>query len=561
MRQRKRKLLTIALLALALLVGGTFAYNSFNQQVINDRANDFRSTVPGRIHDYYNRDTGNKDVFAENYGHDAERAEPIMVRIRLSEYMDTQRQGEDDFTPIVENTEREDITTWTPYRTEERNINVRTGDSLAFDDYIRLTFGWQRGGQDAPWYMPTFNHELESLKTAAAGHARDYIKGGGATDGETEGATHPGDGTDAFWTESGARSSYNNSTGTWPGAAIIQETKQHLVQERPPMTLWEWERLPVNQRFGNFWVLDHNTGWAYWAELLEAEQATSYLLDEAVVREEVVRKSFVNGSYYYAIHVDSQVISSLDADRFLEEDAQGSHDNRLRDFLEVVAGDGNPRWNRDSEPSDFNFEIMRPGRIFTMAGEEYRYLASYRDTGMSGLGNGNHMIIRNRRFSFLSWNDQEAALTNWFDSLSQELREEYVVPVASSPTGTSFTTGIGSFTRGTGHWLITNLATNQAVANDRTVFSPNGVRRAFALSLADVQHLSSTGSIGFNLPAIDRSSVDDEGRTGGWWLRTPEGPTTAWFIGSVGPLYWTTRTFDEVNRGVRPALIIRQKGD
>lgn len=146
MRQRKRKLLTIALLALALLVGGTFAYNAFNQQVINDRANDFRSTVPGRIHDYYNRDTGNKDVFAENYGHDAEGAEPIMVRIRLSEYMDTQRQGEDDFTPIVENTEREDITTWTPYRTEERNINVRTGDSLAFDDYIRLTFGWQRGG-------------------------------------------------------------------------------------------------------------------------------------------------------------------------------------------------------------------------------------------------------------------------------------------------------------------------------------------------------------------------------------------------------------------------------
>ena len=530
-------------MALALLVGGTFAFTAFNQQAINDRANELRSHAPGRIHDYYNRDTGNKDIFAENYGHDV-AGNPIMVRIRLSEYMATQRLGADNFTPIVDNAEREDTRTWTPYRSAQNDINVRTGDSQAFADYIDLTFGWQRAGQEAPWYMPTFNHDIENLKTAAAGHARDYIQGGGAKDGETDGTTHPGDGTDAYWTESGANSSYTN-TGTWPGATITQETKQHLQQERPPMTIQQWEQLDPNQRFGNFWVLDHNTGWAYWAELLEEEQATSYLLDAAVVRDEVVRRSFVNGSYYYAIHVDSQVISPLDIDRFLEDDDQGHHDTRLADFLEVVAGDGNPRWNRDSPPSAFNFEIMRPGRIFTMAGQQFRYLED--------MGGGNHMIIRNHRFSGLSWNDQESTLTNWFNSLPQELREEYVAPVANN-----FTTGSGEFERGTGHWLITNLATNPTVAADRTVVVPNGIRRAFSLSLADVQHLSTTGGIGF-MNNEDRGALDDMGQFGGWWLRTPGGDTVrAWLITSVGGVGNYPRASYLDIRGVRPALIIHQ---
>ncbi|EKF50821.1 hypothetical protein C426_1746 [Lactococcus garvieae DCC43] len=41
------------------------------------------------------------------------------------------------------------------------NINDRlnTDPSNAFDRYARLTFGWSREGRDAPWYMPTFNHD------------------------------------------------------------------------------------------------------------------------------------------------------------------------------------------------------------------------------------------------------------------------------------------------------------------------------------------------------------------------------------------------------------------
>nr|WP_249410570.1 hypothetical protein [Lactococcus petauri] len=65
---KKRKLRNIAILSLLGLIGGTFAFTAFNQQAINDRLRDNEVEVGGRVHDYYNRDTENKDVFVENNG-------------------------------------------------------------------------------------------------------------------------------------------------------------------------------------------------------------------------------------------------------------------------------------------------------------------------------------------------------------------------------------------------------------------------------------------------------------------------------------------------------------
>ncbi|HAP15920.1 MAG TPA: hypothetical protein DCR07_07470, partial [Lactococcus sp.] len=60
-KEQKRKLGVIAVLGLTLLVGGTFAFRSFEQQAINDREREHNVNVGGRVHDYYNRDTENKD--------------------------------------------------------------------------------------------------------------------------------------------------------------------------------------------------------------------------------------------------------------------------------------------------------------------------------------------------------------------------------------------------------------------------------------------------------------------------------------------------------------------
>lgn len=89
-KKKRRHLRNIALLVLLLLVVvGTYAFQAFNPRAINDRENRQDIGTGGRVHDYYNRDTENKDVFVENYGD-----RPIMARIRLSEFLETKSDGE-----------------------------------------------------------------------------------------------------------------------------------------------------------------------------------------------------------------------------------------------------------------------------------------------------------------------------------------------------------------------------------------------------------------------------------------------------------------------------------
>jgi hypothetical protein len=144
-KKKNRRLRNYVLLSLLLLlIGGTYAFTAFNQRAINDRENQIEINVGGRVHDYYNRDTENKDVFVENYG---ER--PIMARIRLSEFLETRQTGQDSWTQLVAGTERDNLDSWTTWMPNATNINDRlnTDPSNAFDRYARLTFGWSREGE------------------------------------------------------------------------------------------------------------------------------------------------------------------------------------------------------------------------------------------------------------------------------------------------------------------------------------------------------------------------------------------------------------------------------
>ncbi|QSR00581.1 hypothetical protein J0J34_01875 [Lactococcus garvieae] len=532
---KKRKLRNIAILSLLGLIGGTFAFTSFNQQALNDRENNIQVEVGGRVHDYYNRDTENKDVFVENYGE-----QPIMARIRLSEYLETQQTGAAAPTPLVANTEREQLNTWTPYIPSATAIGMRTGAGAAFNRYSNLSFGWSREGQSAPWYLPTFNHNNLDLSTAAAGHARDLADG-------SEELTHPGDGTDAYWTEGVTYTNGENGT-TWHGApdGATRTTAQNLQQERAPITMAQWFDLPNNQKIGDFWVIDNHTGWAYWASMLEPEAATSYLLDAAEMTN-AIQETVFNGTYYYGIHVDSQLLSPDNSQDFINDGE--SHDPNLDYFLEGIKNNavdeewGNPAYDEDSAPSAFNFHLMNPGRIFTMAGEQYRYLEN--------MGNGNHLIIRNDTIRNSSWNAQEGVLTSWFGQLDPAV-QAMVQPVANSFTTGEVADGAVTFSGGT-RWLPNNLG--GAVAADLTQVVPGATARAFALSLADVTRLSGPG-LAFSNHAQRGSSG---ALLGWWWLRTPAANTSAWAVRTDGHLNGTGgRTVSYPGGGVRPALILHQ---
>ncbi|WP_285016955.1 hypothetical protein, partial [Lactococcus garvieae] len=508
-----------------------------------DRENTVQVNVGGRVHDYYNRDTENKDVFVENYG---ER--PIMARIRLSEFLEYQR-GEEDFTPLVAGSERDNLATWITWIPSANNINQRadTGNSSAFNRYAQLTFGWSREGESAPWYMTTFNHDNLDLRTAAAGHARDYIAGSGATDGTTDGATHPGDGTDAYWSSG---DTFDNSAGIWPGETVTHQAAQNLRQQRAPMTIEQWSNLLPYQQIGDFWVVDHTTGWAYWASLLEPGKASSYLLDAAELTE-AIEDTVFNGSYYYGIHVDSQLISPDNSEEFLP-----GGDSRLEAFLTGIknnsmneSGTSNPRYEVDSPPSALNFDTMLPGRVFTMAGEEYLYLED--------MGNSNHMIIRHEAIRNTSFTEQPQVLSNWFSGLDAEV-QAMVQPVSiPDPVPAVSDASITWIVQGEqDRWLPTNLDSFPAVAGDVTTVNPSGTAQAFALSLADVTRLSGEGL------AFPNHRLRLAARDSWWWLRTNTLiPSVSWSVHLHfrGQLFGT-RGHQAINPygGVRPAIIIHQ---
>ncbi len=534
---KKRKLRNIAILSLLGLIGGTFAFTAFNQQAINDRENEVQVNVGGRVHDYYNAESENKDVFIENYG---ER--PIMARIRLSEYLETQQTGASEPTPLVDGTERNQLNTWTTYIPSATGIGTRTGAGAAFNRYSNLRFG--RAGE-APWYLPTFNHNNLDLSTAAAGDARDLADG-------SDDVTHPGDGTEGYWEEGVTYTNGENGT-TWHGASDSAErtTAQNLQQQRPVMTIQQWSELQPYQQIGDFWVVDHTTGWAYRDSLLEPGEASSYLLDAAEMTA-AIEDTVFNGSYYYGIHVDSQLISP-DTENMNEFLTDG--DSRLADFLtgiqnNAMDGEGsNPRADIDSPPSAFNFDAMLPGRVFTMDGVEYRYLED--------MGNDNHMIIRNEAIRNTSFNDQPQVLSDFYVGLTPTV-QAIVQPVTLPSEVPAITDAQAAPWGGTGtRWIPAEWKQERfnEVRADRTTVS-GSTSQAFALSLADVVHLST------EMAPFPNHASRIAARNSWWWLRTPGPSGAAWSVRwttYAGQLNGTlTVVSSHAHGGVRPALIINQ---
>ncbi|MEY8538907.1 hypothetical protein AALM99_10780, partial [Lactococcus muris] len=412
-----------------------------------------------------------------------------------------------------------------------------------------------RQGEHAPWYLPTFNHVENDLMTAASGHARDYIAGTGATDGETDGATHPGTGEDAYWQEG---ESYTNGQGptstVWPGAleGVERTTAQNLAQDRAPLTLQQWSALPNEHKIGDFWVIDHETGWAYWASQLQEGETSSYLLDAAVMTEAA---HDIRGSYYYAIHVDSQLITP-DSD-FENEPESGEVERLLRGIRNNAVDDNfeNPAYDEDSHPDEFRFSAMYPGRIFTMAGEQYRYLED--------MGEGNHLIIRNYTLPRSADAGQHTRISNWYNGLRQEVQD------IVSPVERSFNTGHSS--ESTFLWsnpddwnrLPINLDVSPVVASDVTrVVKEDGIKRAFALSLADFVRLAQPGKI-FSTPS-GRGAAHGYPSSTGWRLRSLGPPNlnqSIWHIGmnlGLRPTRLALVQPPNSDIGDRPALIIHQ---
>ncbi|MEY8537358.1 hypothetical protein AALM99_02700, partial [Lactococcus muris] len=194
--------------------------------------------------------------------------------------------------------------------------------------------------------------------------------------------------------------------------------------------------------------------------------------------------------------------------------------------------------------------------IFTMAGEQYRYLEN--------MGSGNHMIIRNGVITNIPLTQHEAELNTWRQALAPEV-QAMIQPVSVPYIGPAILDE-DIVWEGGWRWIMSasNLDQFPDAAADITQVDSGGTPRAFALSLADVLRLSGPGRA---FPNREQRAAPNNIL---WWTRTPSSqglnPDTGWFVnrdtGVTNATGWLNAHWGinaaGANGGMRPALIINQ---
>lgn len=311
-QQRKRSAVVAALAAVALLVTGTLAWQSISQKAINNF--DGESGEAGaRLHDDFADDQvwtqgANKDVYVENYtgqneDNPLDTGRTVFVRVRLSEYMemgegsglfsftgtsdpvdyqDLDRAGtggtriadsNNKATPLIPGTSITEVADW-PIHIPD---TVANEDGSEFHDY----WDWKMGGQKV--FMPTFNRDNTSFLADRTDYDQNQY-----TAGVTE------------------------KKPTTYSDPVLDKEETHTAKDTENtagvLTMAEWKAKgsPMTDASGNgYWVGDTD-GWFYWSKALAPGEATGLLLDEVTLTNEP------DGSYYYAIHVVSQMATAGD---------------------------------------------------------------------------------------------------------------------------------------------------------------------------------------------------------------------------------------------------------
>lgn len=292
--------LTALTLSAAILLSGTFAWQSISQKAKNEASGIVNPG--GRLHDYF--DGQNKMVFVENFTSADDNGVPIFARIRLYEYMEIGKDAgkanvADRNVQVVGGLDKTKIATPEDWIVHAPEGNI-TGGQAQTHQPMHNYWKWEMGGQGK--YMPTFNKDKDSLDADING-----------TFAGKDGKTGPGDdGTDDKYSDyvDYTKPENNSKTETekYADGKASNTGIEHTVKDTlnaTVITMKEWLTLDDGKKIGPMWVYDTD-GWAYWAQPIEPGTATGYLLKGITPNKEP------DEEWYYAINVVGQFATGGD---------------------------------------------------------------------------------------------------------------------------------------------------------------------------------------------------------------------------------------------------------
>lgn len=568
-------------LALLLLIAGTFAWTSISQRALNEKDGENKITSGGRIHDDYSKATGNKDIYGENYG-----TKDLYVRIKLSEYF------EKNGTPLISGTTKDDKNTWTPYGLPS------SAETTAYRDYVT----WELGGDKV--FLPTFNTDSDNKSTDAAQDAIDVLTGGATAQGNGE--------QDAF--------TNGQVVPNDDDATITHIAKPTLTQGRAPISMATWKTLPASEKIGAYWVIDSDgwaywaetlkptqatslllTQLSYNDEKIGGIEGKWYygidVIGEFATEED---KGDFNNSVHGAPSSDAAnlinvltkkttyhvTITNGEEDLVLkqgeskqfeasvtETDFEGNETSVETPItwsvspeeVATIKTDGTVTVSSELEEettvtvtataaaykqsttftftvSPITVEVGAIGDEFDFFGETYIHLKD--------LGDGNHLIQRKyvlpaTSTTTLAYNGGplDQVMKTYYAGLSADAKQ------VIQPVQTSFEIGMGG-SYGSGQLIV------PGAPQDYATVTPSGEKKAFALSVAELNDVSGPGKA---YPTIaSRGAVRETSPSTKvkWWLRTQYDSTRSWIVhnNSAGEIWVGLPSASD--GGVRPALII-----
>lgn len=306
---------TAVTLAAAILLSGTFAWQSISQTATNKASG--IANAGGRLHDYFNGE--NKDVFVENFTDPDKDGVPIFARIRLDEYMEIGTGAGDKNAPGRDVTiigkadaQIDDPSTWTTHLPGHLPGGEAGNTHTPMHEY----WAWEMGGKGV--YMPTFNMDKDSLEADINGtyEGPDGIAGPGA-----------GDVDDRYqdYVEYEAGVSTKTEIEYYTNGKQSDAPVEHTAAETGDgkvITMEEWLAMPEDDQIGAYWVYDED-GWAYWAQPIQPGETTGLLLNSIKPQRDP------DEEWYYAINVVGQFATAGDWGN--KNDSTGFYEDGITD--------------------------------------------------------------------------------------------------------------------------------------------------------------------------------------------------------------------------------------